>query len=55
VEAVEALELIVDLIENKSVYCGDYETATSMLAEIETLAISYDIMEVVETRKELGL
>ena len=41
----EALELIVDMIEKKTVFCGDYETATAMLAEIETMAISYDEMD----------
>lgn len=53
--AVEALELITDLIEKGGVFAGDYQTACAMLGDIETLAVSYEEIDFIEQRELLGL
>jgi|3_EtaG_2_1085321.scaffolds.fasta_scaffold11975_5 hypothetical protein len=53
--AEEALEIIVDLLSKAGPKCDDITAALAVLADIETLAISYDVIDFVEHRKLLGL
>ena len=49
--ATEALELIVDMIERSGTqYGGDFESLSSLIAEIETMAISYGEMDYLSRR-----